>query len=112
MGALQDAALLSDGRLALLERGASSVVLMRADGVGADRRPLGEPVIALDVKREAQVNESIAGLNVTRIVIAHRPETIGSAQRVIEMKRGKVIYDGPPDGYFERLGLPRPAKAA
>lgn len=73
---------------------------------------LDEATSHLDVKREAQVNESIAGLNVTRIVIAHRPETIGSAQRVIEMKRGKVVYDGPPDGYFERLGVPRPAAAA
>ncbi len=68
---------------------------------------LDEATSHLDVKRESQVNASIAGLNVTRIVIAHRPETIGAAQRVIEMKRGQVIYDGPPDGYFERLGLKR-----
>ncbi len=72
---------------------------------------LDEATSHLDVKREAQVNESIAGLNVTRIVIAHRPETIGSAQRVIEMERGTIVYDGPPDGYFERLGLARPAAA-
>ena len=73
---------------------------------------LDEATSHLDVKRESQVNESIAGLNITRIVIAHRPETIGSAQRVIEMKRGKVVYDGPPAGYFERLGLPQRAPAA
>ena len=24
------------------------------------------------------------------------------------MKRGEVVYDGPPEGYFERLGLQRP----
>ncbi len=73
---------------------------------------LDEATSHLDVKREAQVNESIAGLNITRVVIAHRPETIGSAQRVIEMKRGKIVYDGPPAGYFERLGLPQRATTA
>lgn len=67
---------------------------------------LDEATSHLDIKREAEVNASIAGLNITRIVIAHRPETIGAAQRVIEMSRGAVVYDGPPDGYFARLGLP------
>jgi len=73
---------------------------------------LDEATSHLDIKREQQVNASIAGLNITRIVIAHRPETIGAAERVIEMHRGEVVYDGPPDGYFERLGLARPAAAA
>ena len=67
---------------------------------------LDEATSHLDIKREAEVNASIAGLNITRIVIAHRPETIGAAQRVIEMSRGQVVYDGPPQGYFDRLGLP------
>ena len=71
---------------------------------------LDEATSHLDVKGEERVNASIASLNVTRIVIAHRPETIGSAQRVIDMYRGKIVYDGPPDGYFEKLGLKRPAK--
>lgn len=66
---------------------------------------LDEATSHLDIKREAEVNASIAGLNITRIVIAHRPETIGAAQRVIEMSRGQVVYDGPPDGYFAKLGL-------
>ena len=66
---------------------------------------LDEATSHLDIKREAEVNASIAGLNITRIVIAHRPETIGAAQRVIEINRGQVVYDGAPDGYFARLGL-------
>ena len=49
------------------------------------------------------MNQAIATLQITRIVIAHRPETIGSAQRVIEISRGQVVYDGPPGGYFKRL---------
>ena len=68
---------------------------------------LDEATSHLDIKREAEVNASIAGLNITRIVIAHRPETIGAAQRVIEMNRGQVVYDGSPQGYFDRLGLPQ-----
>jgi ATP-binding cassette subfamily B protein RaxB len=71
---------------------------------------LDEATSHLDVKGEERVNASIASLNVTRIVIAHRPETIGSAQRVIDMYRGKIVYDGSPEGYFEKLGLKRPAK--
>ena len=68
---------------------------------------LDEATSHLDIKREAEVNASIAGLNITRIVIAHRPETIGAAHRVIEMNRGQVVYDGSPQGYFDRLGLPQ-----
>ena len=71
---------------------------------------LDEATSHLDVKREAEVNASIAGLNITRIVIAHRSETIGAAQRVIEMSRGQVIYDGSPHGYFAQLDLQRPAQ--
>lgn len=71
---------------------------------------LDEATSHLDVKREAEVNASIAGLNITRIVIAHRSETIGAAQRVIEMSRGRVIYDGSPQGYFAQLDLQRPAQ--
>lgn len=64
---------------------------------------LDEATSHLDVRREMQVNASIAALNITRIVIAHRPETIGAAHRVIEMNRGKIIYDGAPAGYFAQM---------
>ncbi len=58
------------------------------------RRPaillLDEATSHLDVAREHAVNEAIAELAVTRIVIAHRPETIRSADRVIELQGGRV----------------------
>jgi ATP-binding cassette, subfamily B, bacterial CvaB/MchF/RaxB len=57
----------------------------------------------LDLAREAQVNEAIANLNITRIIIAHRSETISKAQRVVEIKRGSVSFDGSPVQYFEYL---------
>lgn len=51
------------------------------------RRPsilfLDEATSHLDVENEAHINASISALNVTRIIIAHRPSTIASADRVI-----------------------------
>jgi len=49
---------------------------------------MDEATSHLDVQREAEVNRAIAGLRVTRIIIAHRPETIRSADRVIEFPAG------------------------
>lgn len=54
---------------------------------------LDEATSALDVQRERQVNEAIRGLNLTRILIAHRPETIASAGRVIVLQGGRVVQD-------------------
>jgi ATP-binding cassette subfamily B protein RaxB len=51
------------------------------------RRPsilfLDEATSHLDVENEAHINASIAALKVTRVIIAHRPSTIASADRVI-----------------------------
>ncbi|ANI31675.1 hypothetical protein PL78_17855 [Yersinia entomophaga] len=53
------------------------------------RRPsilfLDEATSHLDLINEAAINLSIASLNITRIMIAHRPSTIASAQRVIQL---------------------------
>jgi ATP-binding cassette subfamily B protein RaxB len=52
---------------------------------------LDEATSHLDVARERMVNQSIADLAITRIVIAHRPETIRSADRVIVMDGGRIV---------------------
>lgn len=52
---------------------------------------LDEATSSLDIELEAQVNSAIRGLNVTRIIIAHRPETISSADRVLYIDAGNVI---------------------
>jgi len=44
---------------------------------------LDEATSHLDVGREKSVNEAIRKLNLTRIIVAHRQETIASADRVI-----------------------------
>jgi ATP-binding cassette subfamily B protein RaxB len=54
---------------------------------------LDEATSALDVQKERAVNEAIRSLNLTRIIIAHRPETIASAERVIVLQAGKVSQD-------------------
>ncbi len=43
-----------------------------------------------DVARERVVNDAIRALNITRVIIAHRPETIASADRVIQLGSGSV----------------------
>lgn len=51
---------------------------------------LDEATSHLDVTREAMVNQAIQEMHITRVIIAHRPETIASAKRVIVMSAGKV----------------------
>lgn len=51
---------------------------------------LDEGTAHLDLAHEARVNAAIAGLGITRIIIAHRPETIASASRVIRLQGGRV----------------------
>ena len=51
---------------------------------------LDEATSHLDVEREKAVNASLKLTDMTRIIIAHRPETIRAADRVIELVNGKV----------------------
>jgi ATP-binding cassette subfamily B protein RaxB len=54
---------------------------------------LDEATSALDPERERQVNTSLRRLSLTKIVIAHRQETIAAAQRVINLQGGRVTQD-------------------
>ena len=47
---------------------------------------LDEATSHLDVKRERQVNEAVQLLKITRIVIAHRPEALTNANKVIALR--------------------------
>ena len=49
---------------------------------------LDEATSALDIDRERLVNQAVAQLKLTRIIVAHRPETIASADRVIVLQQG------------------------
>lgn len=52
---------------------------------------LDEGTANLDAACEAAVNANLARLAMTRIVIAHRPETIRSARRVLRLEDGVLI---------------------
>jgi ATP-binding cassette subfamily B protein RaxB len=54
---------------------------------------LDEATSALDVDRERVVNQHIRKLNLTRVIVAHRPETIASASRVVVLHEGRVSQD-------------------
>jgi len=54
---------------------------------------LDEATSHLDVAREQAVNAAIAQLPMTRIIVAHRRETILSADRIIMLSKGKVTAD-------------------
>jgi ATP-binding cassette, subfamily B, bacterial CvaB/MchF/RaxB len=51
---------------------------------------LDEATSHLDVEREKAVNDALRAMRVTRIVIAHRPETIRAADRVITLREGRL----------------------
>ncbi len=57
---------------------------------------LDEATSHLDVARESLVNQAIKNLSITRIIVAHRPETIATADRVIVLANGKVAEDASP----------------
>ncbi len=46
---------------------------------------LDEATSHLDVERERLVNAAVRRLKLTKLIIAHRPETIASADRVLVM---------------------------
>jgi ATP-binding cassette subfamily B protein RaxB len=52
---------------------------------------LDEATSALDVDRERLVNQAVARLKLTRVIVAHRPETIASADRVIVLQQGRAL---------------------
>lgn len=52
---------------------------------------MDEATSHLDIMNEAKISEQIKNLNMTRIIIAHRPETIKQADRVVVMHQGKIM---------------------
>ncbi len=68
---------------------------------------LDEATSHLDIGNEHLVNAAVQDIKLTRVIVAHRPETIAMAERVVVLGAGSVVCDsGQP-----RLehGAPRPA---
>lgn len=49
---------------------------------------LDEATSHLDVALEREVNTLVKRMKLTRLVLAHRPETLASADRVLVLRRG------------------------
>mgnify|MGYP003641204981 FL=1 len=52
---------------------------------------LDEGTSHLDLGKEQEVNSALRALNITRIMAAHRKETIAAADRVFEVNNGRVV---------------------
>ena len=73
------------------------------------RRPrvlvLDEATSHLDTAREAEVGRSIAAMALTRVVIAHRAQTLASVDRVVHMEGGRIVLDESASQFAVRMGL-------
>lgn len=61
---------------------------------------LDEATSSLDLETEARVHANLAALGCTRILIAHRLETVKDADRIVVMEEGRIVQQGT----FEALG--------
>ncbi|MFY1842350.1 peptidase domain-containing ABC transporter [Achromobacter xylosoxidans] len=57
---------------------------------------LDEATSHLDTESEREISATVRALKLTRIIIAHRPETIASADRVIVLANGRVATNTVP----------------
>jgi ATP-binding cassette subfamily B protein RaxB len=64
------------------------------------RRPaillLDEATSHLDLEREKAVNDALRGTRMTRIVVAHRPETIRATDRIVSLIDGEIAGSDTP----------------
>lgn len=55
---------------------------------------LDEATSHLDISREGEINAALKTQKITRIIVAHRQQTIDAADRVIRLENGRVDLDG------------------
>ncbi len=67
---------------------------------------LDEATSHLDVALERAINHAVADLAMTRIIIAHRPETVLSADRILMLQSGNAVVISRTE-YEEHSGLTR-----
>jgi len=74
---------------------------------------MDEATSHLDVATETRVSRHIAALGITRIIVAHRPQTISSADRVVKLDRGRSVELPPlhqPPAPPQWMARPGPLK--
>jgi ATP-binding cassette subfamily C protein len=81
--------------LSTLSGGQRQRVLIARALVGGPRiLLLDEATSALDNVSQATVLEGLSGLDATRVVIAHRLNTVRDADRIVVLDRGRVVQQG------------------
>jgi ATP-binding cassette subfamily B protein RaxB len=83
--------LVSDMGAALSAGQRQRILLARALYRDPDVLFLDEGTANLDPATEAQIATLIAGLQITRVVIAHRPALVEKADIVLELDKGKIV---------------------
>ena len=73
------------------------VLLARALYKGPRVLALDEATSRLDIANERRVTEALAAMPLTRIIVAHRPETIAGAQRIVGLHNGGAVELRKPD---------------
>jgi ATP-binding cassette subfamily B protein RaxB len=56
---------------------------------------LDEATSHLDAARDNEIAAALAGLEMTRIIVAHRAETIAAADRIVRLEAGRVVGERP-----------------
>lgn len=64
---------------------------------------LDEATSHLDSDNEREVSEALARMRLTRLVIAHRPETLAHAPRAVRVQAGNVVELSALDDRATRL---------
>ena len=64
-----------------------------------------EATSALDNKTQKQVSDALAGLDCTRVVIAHRLSTVKDCDRILVLDGGKIIEEGSYDELIQKGGF-------
>lgn len=72
------------------------VILARALYRNPKLLVLDEATSHLDVTKERLVNEAVKQLQLTKVIVAHRPETIASADRVLVIEGGRIVQELRP----------------
>ena len=54
---------------------------------------LDEATSHLDMKRELLVTAAVRSLSITRIIVAHRPQTAATADRMVALEGGRIVHD-------------------
>jgi ATP-binding cassette subfamily B protein RaxB len=83
--------LISDMGAALSAGQRQRILLARALYRDPDVLFLDEGTANLDAATEAQIATLIAGLQITRVVIAHRPALVEKADIVLELDKGRIV---------------------